>query len=579
MTAPSAVPLTGILIDSTRSLTFTFEDRPVTALAGQSIAAALYAAGVRVFSRSFKYHRPRGLFCVSGDCPNCLMQVDGCPNVRTCIEPAREGQVVRRQNAWPSADFDVLRIFDRFDRFLPVGFYYKHFHRPRWLWPIFEHTVRHIAGLGRIDLDAGPFPTAVVEHLHTDICVIGGGPAGLAAAAAALAAGARVLLLERGPQLGGHLLYDGGRPGEIEPLRAVLESPRAQVLCGTTAFGLYEGNLVGAFREGGLLKVRAKYVIVCTGSRQQPFLFPRNDLPGIMLGNGVLRLAHLHGVRAGRRAVVLTDNDGGARLAGQLADLGIEIAAVIDQRVEGPCTGDWPTFTSSTVLEARGNKRLRAVRLARRDANSQIIPTTEQEIACDLLCLASEPAPANELLLQAGMRFRPQGGRWLPDGTVPGLSAAGGAAGTLGLDAQVQEGRLRGAEAAAVLGYAVGFDFRSALADFQLRNAPAPAGAVLGNHLASLANRKSFVCLCEDVTVKDLEQAIAEGFDHIETLKRYSTVSMGPCQGKMCSLAASTVCARVTGRDPAVVGTTTSRPPPSRRAAPMVAAISLGWWA
>src|SRR5579871_5017585 len=141
----------GRLTDPNRAVMFTFEGRTISALAGQSIAAALYAAGVRIFSRSFKYHRPRGLFCVTGDCPNCLMRVDGRPNVRTCIEPVRAGQVVCGQNAWPNLRFDALRILDYLHRFLPVGFYYKRFHKPRWLWPIFERVVRHIAGLGHID--------------------------------------------------------------------------------------------------------------------------------------------------------------------------------------------------------------------------------------------------------------------------------------------------------------------------------------------------------------------------------------------------------------------------------------------
>src|SRR5262249_39531665 len=151
------------------------------------------AAGVRIFSRSFKYHRPRGLLCVSGDCPNCLMQVDGRPNVRTCIEPARQGQVVRPQNAWPSLDWDVLRVFDHLDWMLPVGFYYKRFHKPRWLWPVFERVVRHIAGLGKVDVNTSPKTETEVEHIHAEVCVIGGGPAGIAAATSAAQTGANVL--------------------------------------------------------------------------------------------------------------------------------------------------------------------------------------------------------------------------------------------------------------------------------------------------------------------------------------------------------------------------------------------------
>src|SRR5437868_8208311 len=191
MTDPASTPLpAGCFTDPTRPLTFTFQGRTIPAVQGQSIAAALYATGLRIFSRSFKYHRPRGLFCVSGDCPNCLMQVDGRPNVRTCIERVRQGQLVRHQNAWPGLDLDVLRVFDKLDRLLPVGFYYKRFHRPRWLWPLFEHTVRHIAGLGHVDLEKMLPAHAEVEYIHTDVCVIGAGPAGVAAARAAKAGGA-----------------------------------------------------------------------------------------------------------------------------------------------------------------------------------------------------------------------------------------------------------------------------------------------------------------------------------------------------------------------------------------------------
>src|SRR5262245_18444085 len=140
--ASSAVP------DPNQPFTFTFEGRSIQTLAGQSIAAALYAAGMRTFTRSFKYHRPRGLFCVTGDCPNCLMQVDGQPNFRTCVEPAGQGQVVCHQNAWPTLGFDVLRVFDHLSWYLPVGFYCKRFHKPRWAWPLFERVFRLIAGLG-----------------------------------------------------------------------------------------------------------------------------------------------------------------------------------------------------------------------------------------------------------------------------------------------------------------------------------------------------------------------------------------------------------------------------------------------
>src|SRR5262249_25337113 len=178
-----------LLADLGSPITFTFEGRTIPARLGQSVAAALYATGVRVFTRSFKYHRPRGLFCGSRHCPNYLMNVDGKPNVRTCIEPARQGIEVSSQNAWPSLEFDALRVFDKLDRLLPVGFYYKRFHRPAWLWPIFEHTVRHIAGLGHIEANAVPDGDVEVDHRHTDVWWVGAGRPGLGARGAELAGG------------------------------------------------------------------------------------------------------------------------------------------------------------------------------------------------------------------------------------------------------------------------------------------------------------------------------------------------------------------------------------------------------
>src|SRR5262249_15031859 len=152
-------------------------------------------------------------------------------------------------------------------------------------------------GLGSIDINEVSSVDASVEHLHAEVCVVGGGPAGLAAAAIAAEAGADVLLLEREARLGGHLLYegDGTTPAETPP--------RFRVMTETTAFGLYEGNLLGAFRGDRLLKVRAHQVIVATGGRQRPFVFANNDLPGVMLGRGARRLARMHGVVPGKRAV------------------------------------------------------------------------------------------------------------------------------------------------------------------------------------------------------------------------------------------------------------------------------------
>lgn len=547
------------------AVTFSFEGQQIQGLPGQSIAQALYAAGIRIFSRSFKYHRPRGFFCGTGDCPTCLMQVDGRPNVRTCIEPACNGQTVERQNAWPSADFDLLRTFDRLDRFLPVGFYYKSFHKPRWIWPIFEHVVRHIAGLGRIDVNSVPETDCSVEYHDVDICVIGAGPAGLAAAAAAAQAGCRVALVEREAQPGGDLLLQTESLAASEADWAFLQqSGNVVPLFQTTAFGLYEGNLIGAFQVGRLIKIRAAQIIVCTGGREQPFVFHNNDLPGIMLGSAALRLLS-GGVKPGRRAVVYTNCDRGHRLAKTLAESGVAIASVIDSRaMEPPGGSPWPVAASSTIVSARGRSQLSGLRIARIEQSGELVAGTEQRIDCDLLCMVSRLAPSNELLLQAGVRFQNSGGCWLVSKSVPGVSAAGAVAGTADLNAQRFEGRTRGAEAAAAVGRTVPALERIRL-DWEANQAETSAVPEVADYVAGVRTdpslHKRFICLCEDVTEKDLERAVAEGFDSIETLKRYSTANMGPCQGKMCGNLAVRVCARATGRSLDATGTTTSRPP------------------
>src|SRR5437867_276878 len=181
---------------SRRPITFWFDGRPIAAYEGDSVAAALYASGVRIFSRSFKYHRPRGLLCCANACPNCIMDVDGTPNVRTCVEPVREGMKVTHQNAIPSLNFDVMAAGQLIPFISTVGFYYKMFYKPRWMWPYYEAVLRNAAGLGKIDIEKEPDYVYEKLNLHCEVAVVGGGPAGLTAALEAAKAGVRVVLVD-----------------------------------------------------------------------------------------------------------------------------------------------------------------------------------------------------------------------------------------------------------------------------------------------------------------------------------------------------------------------------------------------
>ena len=574
----------GELIDRGSEVEFQFDGKKVTAYQGDTIASALHASGVSTFSRGFKYHRPRGLLCCAGRCPNCLVDVDGAPNVRACVRPVEAGMRVRSQNAWPSLRWDFLSVLDRLGWLMPVGFYYKALHRPRLLWKIARNVIRRVGGLGKIDIDAVPETHWQHRNYHADVAVIGGGPAGMSAALAAAEHGARVTLIDDQPRLGGHLRFNPrANPGDASAsgtevaesqTKAVLANDNVRVMTGATVFAFYQDNLLGIRREHDLVKLRAKRVVVATGSFDVPLLFENNDLPGVMLSSAAQRLMRLYGLRPGNRAVVATSNDDGYRAALDLLDAEVEVAAVLDSRsaasgltqsARAVEAAGVPILSSSVVAGAKGKTRLRAVTVRFLDAKGSDEATTK--IRCDLLCMSGENQLADGLLYQAGATRDYDQDLGDPEHWIlpPGIHVAGGVTGSRDLDAAVAQGRLAGLEAAQQLGATssalqTGMDeARSQLVEAKGRRCdeqPVPS-----IHYHPPAGMKEFVCFCEDVTVKDISQAVAEGFDDIQLLKRYSTATMGPCQGKMCHKALVGLCSRFTGQSVEAIGVTTSRPP------------------
>lgn len=545
---------------------FTFDGRRHAGLRGDTIASALAACGVRVISRSFKYHRPRGLLCCTGRCPNCLVQVDGVPNVRACMEPLRAGAKVRHQNAWPSLDRDLLSIVDRFDRLLPVGFYYKVFHRPRALWPKFEWILRRVAGLGRVDPRSTPSTHGRTRHLHTEIVVIGGGPAGCLAALEAASAGASVILVDDQPELGGHLRYRGavvrgdpridGLPAHAAAARLrdlISDERRIQVLSGATAFGVYEGGLVGIQQADTICRVRARCIIAATGTQERPLLFTDNDLPGVMLGTGALRLARLHGVRSGQRAAVIVDGEHGLAIARELREAGIAVAAVLDLRPGA--SADSQALTDVTVLRARGSGAVSSLLIR---ANGAL-----RTIDCDLVAVALQPEPLTALFAHDGGRraYDPRLGEFVPDGRTAAVIVAGEMEGPSGDEYACAAGVAAGRLSAVELGHGDAEAARTAADIRESRRLSALAVLAAPLEIERDGEGKRFVCLCEDVTSKEIEQGIDEGFDHLELLKRYSTITMGPCQGRMCHVISARLRAAHTGQSIAEAGLTTARPP------------------
>jgi sarcosine oxidase subunit alpha len=577
-------------VDPTQKVTFSFAGKKISAYASDTIAAALYSAGMRIFSRSFKYHRPRGLLCFSGKCPNCLMNVDGTPNVRTCLEPVREGMRVHPQNAWPSLQWDALAVIDKFDRLLPIGFYYKTFIRPRFVWPLAEQVLRRIAGLGKVDRQAEPKGGYDHQYRHTDVAVVGGGPAGLCAAREAAHLGARVTLIDDQPALGGHLRvqtgtytdggeYSGWRGFDIaRRLAQEIESlPGVEVIRPATAFGCYEGGLLGVMQGKRLIHLRTKRLVVATGCYEYPLVFPNNDLPGVMLASGVQRLLYLYRVKPGNCALVVTNNNFGLTLACDLLAAGVKVAAVVDARALLPEGSDpveklkaagVPLLTSHLIREARGRKQVTGAIVAPLEEQGHAQNGAGRYFSCDLICLSTGFAPAGALLSQSGCRstYDPALGEIVPQEMAANVFAAGDVSGVHHLPAILLQGQIAGMRAALSLDLPEADNAGDRCTGYQQELAEVERQyhqRVQTRPLVSSpqAGKKKFVCLCEDVTEKDLGDGVAEGFDEIETLKRYSTISMGPCQGKMCAMALVGLCAKETGRSIEEIGTTTARPP------------------
>jgi sarcosine oxidase subunit alpha len=540
----------GEAIRRDRPIRFRFERRTISAFEGDTVGSALSAAGVTITSRSFKYHRPRGLHCMTGSCPNCLMQIDGIPNVRACIEPAREGMRVERQNAWPSVDRDIHGWLDTFSFMMPPGFYYKVFQRPRWAWPFVEPFIRSKAGLGTVPREPDHRRRRRI-NLHPDVLVIGAGAAGLAAAAEAAKAGATVVLLEQGREAGGHLLGDAGGSLRSGLVRRALESG-VRFLADTGAFGVFGGALVVAAGRDALYRIRAKHVIFATGVVEQSAVFPGNDLPGVMVSSGVQLLLHRFGLLPGRRAVVLTADNAGYATAWALKDAGAEVT-VVDLRSEGGWPEGFPVISGSAIVSAHGRRRVSSVTVGRPGSASG------QKVSCDLVVMACVQVPSTNLLAQAGARlaFDETMQAFMPVEMPERMHAVGAVAGARSPDAAVAQGRLAGLEAAATMGY----EIERGEVDGLRAEAAATGDPVVLPPEVSAAAGKQFACLCMDVTSKELKTAAVEGFDSMELLKRYTTITMGPCQGKACMLSSQRLCGRATGRSFAETAPTTARPP------------------
>lgn len=547
----------GRLLNRSRNVRFTFEGREIHALGGDTIASALAAAGQWMISRSFKYHRPRGLVSAAGLEANTMVQVGAEPNVHACKRAVSDGLVVSAVNTFGGLARDKGRLLEKVSRFLPVGFYYRTFFTPRVAWTFWEPVIRWLAGLGTVD-PRTPHGYYDKQYLFADVAVIGGGIAGLSAALAAAEAGAEVVLVDDNPILGGARTFVGDGVDDLAARAAA--HPLVTVLSDAVAQGLFADNWLSVTKDNRLYKLRAKSVVVATGAHEQPAVFRGNDLPGIMLGSAAQRLMRLWAVKPGSRAVVLAGNDDAYGVALDLLDAGVQVAAVADLRV---APGHDPRVDAvkargiavrprTCIAEAiEANNHVRAVRLAPVTGQGSFGPAGD-DIACDVVCVSVGYVPLTQLLSQGGARLVPDDATCMPriEALPPGLFAAGSVAGVW--EEAAEDGTRAGLAAAAHAGHAVAV--------------PPPvqgdaAGRTYPHPLFPHPKGKDFIEFDEDVQVRDIVDAAAMGWDHIQLLKRFTTAGMGPSQGKLYNALVQKALSAATGITPPVVGTITVRPP------------------
>jgi sarcosine oxidase, subunit alpha len=548
-------------IDRSAPIEFSFEDRPCRGYAGDTISSAL-AVSEPYLARSFKYHRPRGILSFANHDSNTLFQVDGVPNVRGDVTPLRSGMRVLAVNTFGGLAHDRGRILDRCARFLPVGFYYKAFHSKR-LFPRWERMIRSLTGLGRVTLGAERRLTPK-RYAFCDVLVIGAGPSGLGAALAAAAAGARVALVDEAPRLGGASVVSAAERAELDAMiDEVSRSERIAVLTGTVAAGCYADHWVALAEPERMTKMRAQAVVFATGVIEQPAVFRNNDLPGVMLASGAWRLVERHGIAPGRQVTVVAANLEAYVLAHALTARGVRIVAIVDLRAE-PESG-----AEAAACAAAGIKILQrhapyealagagggvgALVAAPLDTAGRVDARDRRRLDCDCVLMSVGWAAAAQLLSQAGgvTEFSEPLRQFVPKELPPGLYAAGRLNGVYEYAARSADGRRAGAEAAAHAG------FGTAVPASVPRTSRSPSHPFpIFPHPAA----KNFVDFDEDLQVKDLENAVQEGFDSSELMKRYSTVGMGPSQGKHSHMNALRILARARGLKVRDLGLTTFRP-------------------
>ncbi len=578
----------GGTLDRTQRIRFRFDGKQYSGFQGDTLASALLANGVRVVGRSFKYHRPRGVFGMGVEEPSAMVRLrTGAraePNVRVTEVELFDGLEAHSQHCWPSVNFDLGAIANVMSPLLPAGFYYKTFMWPATKWMFYEHFIRKAAGLGSSATEPDP-DNYSRSYEFCDVLIVGAGPAGLSAALSAASSGAKVMLVDETPDGGGRLRFDdeviNDGPADKwlnETLRELSKMPNFEFRFRTTAFGYYDQNMVVALErvsdhlpepEPGqvrqrVLQIRAKQVVLASGSIERSIPFGYNDKPGVMLASAVRGYALKYAVACGRRAVVFTNNDSAYATVAALHSVGAQVVAVVDSRTQSPGKraleqlGDAKLIQGSVVMKTKGLRSVQAVEIGQ-IADEGDSPKKSHTIRCDLVCVSGGWTPTIHLFshAQGKLNFDDSISAFVPGADIPALHVVGSANGEFSLAACLRQGSDAGIESAKQAGY-------ETTASVSIPTAPEESVGdmePLWSVPRTGSRVKRFVDIQNDVTIDDIELAHTEGFVSVEHLKRYTTLGMGTDQGRTSNINGLANLARLRKAEVPEVGHTTFRPP------------------
>ena len=557
------------LINTNKKLSFVFNGKKYEGFQGDTLASALLANDVKLIARSFKYHRPRGIFTSGSHEPNALVEIIhddyNEPNSKATTVELYEGLVAKSQNCWPSLKYDLMSINDKFSKFIGAGFYYKTFMWPSFFWEkVYEPVIRKAAGLGKLSKNKNN-KNSEKGFLYCDLLIIGSGPSGLISAYIAGLSGIKVIIVEEDYVFGGSLNNEIFKISNMSPqawVQSILKEIRklSNVRCieNTSVIGMFDHGVFGAIQklkeskiEQIFWKIVSKKALLCSGSLERLIPFQNNDLPGIMLSGSIRSYLNRWGVNNFDKVLLFTNNDDTYVTALDLISNGINLIGVVDTR-DNPRIFDpkIKVFKSSQIVSAKGKLYLKGV-----DIVNKVGELTH--LKCDYLGISGGWNPNIHLSCHTGVR--PEWNEKIyafvagKTNVSTHLKAVGSANGKFSLYECILDAEKQVLEILS--------DLEMKPKKYSLPKIKEQSFEIDPFWFVKIGSQRKWVDLQNDVTVKDIEMAYAENFRSVEHLKRYTTLGMGTDQGKTSNVTGLAILASLSNKSIPDVGTTVFRPP------------------